>query len=89
MWVSESGLCTIHQNSIAFYMQNFQSLLLSQGDVSIQLAVQSVQTVESLLNHPFLTLRRPVQYVAAGTDHEQTWWPRASFFKREANMLQR
>ena len=89
MWVSESGLCTILHNSIAFYMQQIQLLLLNQGDRSIQLAVQSLQTMESLLDHPLLTLRRPVQYVAAGADHEQARWSRACFLKREANMLQR
>jgi hypothetical protein len=89
-WVSESCLCTILHNSIAvlaFFMQHFQLFLFSQGHWRIEITVQSIQAVEALLDNPLLTLRGPVQYMAAGADNEQAWGTRACFFKCTADML--
>jgi hypothetical protein len=55
---------------------------------SIHLPMQFIQSVESLFNDPFLAVR-VVQYMAAGTNHQKTGWPRASSFKGHADVFQR
>lgn len=90
-WVSEVCLYTVLHNSDemqhAVTSNQARSFLILVDTRHFQLAMQLIQSMESLFNRPTLAVGI-MQDVATRTNHQQSWWSRTCFLECEANVFQ-